>query len=115
MIPILLFFGLASLSNGQTVEALPGKPIKANASRITFDDEGLAYLNIKTKRKKADGSGWEENVHRVLFTGIAFWDEQSWRAEVGYKEGILDGEAVVVANNKILSRFRYEKGKKILD
>jgi hypothetical protein len=31
-----------------------------------------------------------------------------------YKDGILDGEVVVVANNRLLSRFRYDKGRKIL-
>jgi hypothetical protein len=86
---------------------------KANASRLTCDEQGLAYLNIKTKRKTAEG--YEDNVRKVLFSGIAFTEGDNWRAEVTYKEGILDGEVVVVANNKLLSRFRYERGKKVVD
>ena len=86
-----------------------------SSSRLTSDENGLTYLKVKTKKKKATGEGWEENVRLVLFTGKAFAEGDSWRAEWEYKEGILDGEVVVVANNKILSRFRYEKGKKILE
>jgi hypothetical protein len=91
----------------------PAKLPKANSSRLTHDENGLAYLNIKTKRKTAEG--YEDNVRRVLFTGIAFTEGDNWRAEMTYKDGILDGEVVVVANNQLLYRFRYEKGKKILD
>ena len=90
----------------------PAKLPKANASRLTFDEQGLAYLNIKTKRKTAEG--YEDNVRKVLFSGIAFTEGDNWRAEVTYKDGILDGEVVVVANNKLLYRFRYEKGRKVL-
>ena len=86
---------------------------KANASRLAFDEQGLAYLNIKTKKKTAEG--YEDNVRKVLFTGIAFTEGDNWRAEVTYKEGILDGEVVVVVNNKLLYRFRYEKGRKVVD
>jgi len=86
---------------------------KANASRLTFDEQGLAYLNIKTKKKTAEG--YEDNVRKVLFTGIAFTEGDNWRAEVTYKEGILDGEVAVVANNRLLYRFRYERGKKVVD
>jgi len=90
------------------------KTTKANASRLSFDDQGLAYLNIKTKRKKPDGSGWEDNVRRVLFTGVAFWDEPWGRAEVTYLSGVLHGEVTVVAGKKLLARFFYENGKKAL-
>lgn len=92
----------------------PAKVTKANASRLSFDDQGLAYLNIKTKRKKPDGSGWEDNVHKVLFTGVAFWDEPWGRAEVTYLSGVLHGEVTVVAGKKLLARFSYDNGKKVL-
>jgi len=36
-------------------------------------------------------------------------------AEVTYREGILDGEVLVIANDKLLYRFRYEKGVKVVD
>lgn len=86
---------------------------KANSSRLSFDEQGLAYLNIKTKKKTAEG--YEDNVRKVLFSGIAFTEGDNWRAEVTYKEGILDGEVVVVANNRLLYQFRYERGKKVVD
>ena len=86
---------------------------KANSSRLSFDEQGLAYLNIKTKRKTAEG--YEDNVRKVLFSGIAFTEGDNWRAEVTYKDGILDSEVVVVANNRLLYRFRYERGKKVVD
>jgi len=91
----------------------PTKLPKANASRLTFDEQGLAYLNIKTKRKTAEG--YEDNVRKVLFTGIAFTEGDDWRAEVTYKDGILDGPVVVVVNNKVFSQFRYDKGKKVVE
>ena len=91
----------------------PTKFPKANASRLTFDEQGLAYLNIKTKRKTAEG--YEDNVRKVLFTGIAFTEGDNWRAEVTYKNGILDGPVVVVVNNKVFSQFRYDKGKKVVE
>lgn len=94
-------------------EVDPVKPVKANSSRLTFDQSGLAFLNIKTKRKTADG--YETNTQKVLFSGIAFTEGEGWRAEVTYKDGILDGEVVVVANNRLLYRFRYEKGKRVLE
>jgi hypothetical protein len=92
-----------------------------NSSRLSYDENGLAYLNIKTKRKTAEG--YEDNVRRVLFTGIAFTEGDDWRAQVTYKEGILDGEVVVtsagtygpdITNRLLLHKFRYEKGVKVM-
>jgi len=108
--PALQLFSLLCL--GALAEE-PAKLPKFDASRLTFDEQGLAYLNIKTKRKTAEG--YEDNVRKVLFSGIAFTEGNNWRAEVTYKEGILDGDVVVVANNKLLYRFRYERGKKVVD
>ena len=71
---------------------------KVNSSRLIFSND-LAFV------KHSD----------VPFSGIAFTEGENWRAEVSYKEGMLDGEVVVVANKKLLSRFRYDKGKKIVD
>ena len=109
MRPVVLLLSL--LVAGALAEE-PAKPPKANSSRLTYDENGLAYLNIKTKRKTAEG--YEDNIRRVLFTGIAFTEGENWRAEVTYKDGILDGEVVVVANNRLLYRFRYEKGVKVV-
>jgi hypothetical protein len=104
---------LLSLLVAGAVAEGPAKVRKFNSSRLTYDENGLAYLNTRTKQRTAEG--YEDNVRRVLFTGIAFTEGDNWRAEMTYKDGILDGEVVVVANNRLLSRFRYEKGRKILD
>jgi len=71
---------------------------KVNSSRLIFSND-LAFVKNSN----------------IPFSGIAFTEGENWRAEVYYKEGILDGEVVVVANKKLLSRFRYDKGKKIAD
>jgi hypothetical protein len=104
---------LLSLLVAGAVAEEPAKVPKFNSSRLTYDENGLAYLSIRTKARTAEG--YEDNVRRVLFTGIAFTEGDNWRAEMTYKDSILDGEVVVVANNRLLSRFRYEKGRKILD
>lgn len=88
------------------------KGIKVSSSRLTFDENGLAHLNVKTKRKTAEG--YEDNIRKVLFSGIAFTEGDDWRAEVNYKEGILDGEVIVTLNKQPLYRFSYEKGEKVL-
>lgn len=85
---------------------------KANSTRLSFDENGLAYLNIKTKRKTSDG--YEDNVHGVLFSGVAFTEGDNWRAEVTYSNGILHGPVVVVGNNKVLAQFEYVEGKKVM-
>ena len=82
----------------------PAKPVKVSASRLISVD-GVEYLAKRGTREPGDKP----------FTGIAFHEGDNWRAEVTYKEGILDGEVVVVANNKLLYRFRHEKGRKVLD
>lgn len=94
-------------------EVEPAKSVKANSSRLSFDENGLAYLNIKTKRKTADG--YEDKIRKVLFSGIAFTEGDDWRAEVTYKDGVLDGEVTVIKGNRLLNRFRYEKGKRVLE
>jgi hypothetical protein len=104
----ILTAGEPEPGQGTDAEKLP----RANASRLTFDEQGLAYLNIKTKKKTPEG--YQDNVHRVLFSGIAFWNGDDWRAEVTYREGIPDGPVSVVAKNRVLSQFRYEKGRKVL-
>ena len=104
---------MALVTQAEQVEQVATKVTKANASRLSFDDRGLAYLNIKTKRKKADGSGWEDNVRKVLFTGVAFWDEPWGRAEVTYSNGILNGEVTVVSRNRLLHQFRYQDGVRV--
>ena len=106
---------LAQLSTNQPADIAgsdKAKLPKANSSRLSFDENGLAYLNIKTKRKTAEG--YEDNVRRVLFTGIAFTEGENWRAEVTYSNGILHGPVVVVANNKVLSQFEHVEGKKVV-
>jgi len=40
--------------------------------------------------------------------------EKEWKAHTTYKDGVLDGEVIVWSEGKELSRFRYDKGKKIL-
>jgi len=112
MRPAVVLIVTLSLLSGALAEE-PAKLTKANSSRLTYGEDGLAYLKIKTKRKTAEG--YEDNIRKVLFTGIAFTEGDNWRAEVTYKEGILDGEVVVVANNRLLYRFRYEKGVKVVE
>jgi len=108
---VVLMMILSFLSGALAEE--PAKLPKANSSRLSYDENGLAYLNIKTKRKTAEG--YQDNVIKVIFSGIAFTEGNNWRAEVTYKEGILDGEVLVVANDKLLYRFRYEKGVKVVE
>jgi len=83
-------------------DSSPEKIPKANASRLIYRGE-TAFLAKRGTREPSDKP----------FTGIAFWEGESWRAEVSFKDGIPDGEAVVVANNKVLSRFRYEGGRRV--
>jgi len=87
--------------------------IKMKSSLLTYDENGLAYLKFRDRRKTAEG--YEYDVRTVLFGGIAFTEGDNWRAELTYKKGILDGEVVVWANNKFLYRFRYEKGVKVVE
>lgn len=93
------------------VAQVPPKLPKANASRLVYNQDGVAYLDIKTKRKTAEG--YQDNTHRVPFTGIAFWEESWGRAEVTYSNGIPDGEVTVVSRNRLLHQFRYDKGRKV--
>ena len=96
-----------------TISAQEPQPRKVNSSRLCLDANGLACLNIKTKRKTAEG--YEDKIHKVLFSGIAFTEGTNWRAEVTYKDGILDGPVTVVVNQKVFSQFRYEKGRKVVE
>jgi hypothetical protein len=76
---------------------------KVNSERIELGPKDLAYV------KKG-------LFHEDLpFTGIAFTEESNWRAEVTYKNGILDGPVVVVVNNKVFSQFRHDKGRKVVE
>jgi len=95
------FFALPSLA-----QDAPTKTPKVRHSRLSLDDEGLTCVvtQLKNNIRMSDP-----------FTGVAFWDESWGRAEVTYKDGILDGPVVVVVNNKILSQFRYDKGRKVLE
>ena len=97
------FFCLGESTNqatnlAQIIEQGSNKIKKVNSSRLIYSND-LAFVKDSN----------------IPFSGIAFTEGENWRAEVSYKEGILDGEVVVVANKKLLSRFRYDKGKKILD
>ena len=119
---------LALLSSGvfAVAEFLPSIPpsdiyvkhelTNPNSSRLSYDENGLAYLNVRTKRKTAEG--YEDNVRKVLFTGVAVTEGDNWRADVTYKDGILDGRVLVSVKEgefwRLLHEFRYEKGKKIL-
>ena len=96
-----------------TIFAQEALPRKVNSSRLCLDANGLVCLNIKTKRKTAEG--YEDKIHKVLFSGIAFTEGTNWRAEVTYQDGILDGPVTVVVNLKVFSQFRYEKGKKVVE
>ena len=84
----------------------PTKTPRVRHSRLCLDDDGLACVvtNLKNGIQMSDP-----------FTGIAFWDESWGRAEVTYKDGVLDGPVVVVVNNKVFSQFRYDKGRKVLE
>jgi hypothetical protein len=99
--PICLAVALAA-SLGWAGED-PSRPIKANASRLVFV-EGVAYLAKRGTREPSEKP----------FTGVAFEEGDNWRAEVPYKDGIKDGEVFVIKDNRIVSRFRYDKGRKIL-
>jgi len=79
------------------------KPTKASASRIGYKD-GLAYLERRGSEELSDKP----------FTGIVFWEGEGWRAEVPYLDGVPHGEVIVISNNKLLYRFRYDQGRKIL-
>lgn len=78
------------------------KARKANAGRLTYKGE-VAYL--VTAGKTSDQP----------FTGTAFWEESWGRAEMEFVDGIPHGEVTVINNNKLLYRFRYEQGKKVLE
>lgn len=99
--PIILALALA-ISLGWAGDDSPNT-IKANASRLIFV-EGVAYLAKRGTREPSEKP----------FTGIAFEEGDNWRAEVPYKDGLKDGEVFVIKNNRIVSRFRYDKGRKIL-
>jgi len=93
---------------------------KVNSKRLTFDKKGVAFLAYKGEVLQPNYSlpeGWSYADGKITkpFSGIAFTEGDNWRAEVTYKDGILDGEVVVVANNKLLYRFRYEKGVKVVE
>jgi membrane-bound ClpP family serine protease len=67
----------------------------------------------KVNEKRLAYAGEIRTLNGKPFSGVAFAEGDNWRAEMTYKDGILDGEVVVVANNRLLSRFRYDKGRKI--
>ena len=83
------------MSPASLVAQAPAKLPKANASRLTYDQDGVAYLK------------------KVPFTGVAFWEESWGRAEVTYSNGIPHGEVTVVARNRLLYQFRYDQGKRV--
>ena len=103
-LPVLVVLLLSAvLSPAQEEERNQRGPRKVNSQRLELGPKDLAYV------KKG-------LFHEDLpFTGIAFTEESNWRAEVTYKNGILDGPVVVVVNNKVFSQFRYEKGRKVLE
>lgn len=110
LVPLVALVELVALMT--LVAQVPAEKLpKANASRLVYDQDGVAYLNIKTKRKTAEG--YQDNTHRVPFTGVAFWEESWGRAEVTYSNGIPDGEVTVVSRNRLLYQFRYEHGRKV--
>ena len=103
-LPVLGFLLLSAVkSPAQEEEKNQRGPRKVNSQRLELGPKDLAYV----KR----GLFHEE----LPFTGIAFTEESNWRAEVTYKNGILDGPVVVVVNNKVFSQFRYDKGKKVVE
>ena len=106
MSPRLIVAVLAlCLSISWAEDPAPAKPTKANASRLGYKEDGLAYLH---KRGSAE-------LSETPFTGIAFWEGDNWRAEVPFVKGVKHGEVFVIVNNKVFSRFRYDQGRKIVD
>jgi len=103
-LPVLGFLLLSVvLSPAQEEEKNQRGPRKVNSQRLELGPKDLAYVK-------------KSLFHEDLpFTGIAFTEESNWRAEVTYKNGILDGPVVVVVNNKVFSQFKYEKGKKVVE
>lgn len=97
LVPLMALLALCPLVALAQLE--PAKVIKANASRLKFETvDGQLVATLKGKP----------------FTGVAFWDEPWGRAEVTYLSGVLHGEVTVVAGKKLLARFSYENGKKVL-
>jgi len=75
------------MSDKLTYEKIGGKEI------LTFN--GKPFTGIKVDMDRIKG-------------------EKEWKAHTTYKDGVLDGEVIVWSQGKELSRFRYDKGKKIL-
>jgi len=84
-----------------------------DARRLIFLGSNVAYFNYKAEVLQPNFSA-QGTITRP-FTGLAVWKGDDWLARVTYKEGILDGEVKVFANNKLLYRFRYEKGMKVVE
>jgi len=103
-LPVLGFLLLSAVkSPAQEEEKNQRGPRKVNSQRLELGPKDLAYVK-------------KSLFHEDLpFTGIAFTEGEGWRAEVTYKNGILDGPVVVVVNNKVFSQFRYDKGKKVVE
>lgn len=69
----------------------PAKLYKVSFSELSYDENDLAYLNIKTKRKTAEG--YEDNVRKVLFTGLAVLSLNDWwEVEAKFKDGVMEGD-----------------------
>ena len=102
LLPLFIPLALSLFAVADCLAVEKPASIKANHSRLVSTN-GLVYL---AKRGTELPSG-------EPFTGIAFWEECWGRAEVTYKDGVLDGEVWVVANGKLLSKFRYDKGVKV--
>jgi hypothetical protein len=102
-LPVLGFLLLSAFLSPAQEEEKNVRTRKVNSERIELGKDELAYVRKGLSHEEAP------------FTGIAFTEGSSWRAEVTYKDGILDGPVTVVVNQKVFSQFRYEKGKKVLE
>jgi hypothetical protein len=102
MIRLVVLFVLVLAGPATAQDSAAGK---VSGARLVHGDGGRVYL------KKRGGRGLEEQP----FSGVAFYEGDRWRAEMTYSNGILHGPVTVVANNRLLSQFRYERGVKILD
>jgi hypothetical protein len=82
---------IASLTDPAKAPEEEAQLRRFEASHLLYDEAGLAYLKIKTKRKTAEG--YEDSYQKVLFTGLAFVPlEEWWEAEAKFKDGVLEGD-----------------------
>jgi hypothetical protein len=102
-LPVLGVLLLSAVMSPAQDEEKNVRTRKVNSERIQLGKDELAYVRKGLSHEEAP------------FTGIAFTEESNWRAEVTYKNGILDGPVVVVVNNKVFSQFKYDKGKKVVE